>query len=226
MVGTSGQAARRCGAITASGERAAGHVRQHHVAVDHQQLDHAAQAVGQRLAVAAIRHVQHLGAGLRGQRRHADVGHGALTRRAVAHAVRTRLGEFDQAGEVLHRQRLGGDDGDRSDGHAGQRRQVLQRVVVGLGQMRVDRQRAGRGQQGGAVRLRPGHHVGAHRGASARLVLDDDSDVRFLAQHVAQAAPDRVGAAAGGVTTSVTGLAGQSWAIAPLAMIARAAPRP
>ncbi|MNT09403.1 hypothetical protein D3C72_1441840 [compost metagenome] len=175
-------------------------MRQHDVAVDDKQLDHAAQAVGQRLAVAAVGHVQHLGAGLRGDGGHADVGDGALARGAVAHAFGMRAGVFHQTGEVFHRQRLGRHDGDRGHGHAGHRRQVLHRVVVGLGQMREDRQRTGRGQQQrGAVRLRARHEVRAHGRARARLVFDDDGHVGFLAQRVAQAAPDRVGAAAGGV---------------------------
>ncbi|KAG1252536.1 hypothetical protein G6F68_011743 [Rhizopus microsporus] len=66
--------------------------------------------------------------------------------------------------------------------------------------MREDRQRAGGSQQqGGAVRLRAGDEIRADRRAGARLVFNDDGDVGFLAQHVAQAAPDRVGAAAGGI---------------------------
>ena len=193
MVGTSGQAARR-GAITASGERAAGHVRQHHVAVDHQQLDHAAQAVGQRSG--CCRDTARAASWCRSARSAPTCrcGPRCPTRRAVVARRPDATWRFDQAGEVLHRQRL---VATMATGATA----TLASGVVPAGRswlgMRVDRQRAGgRGQQGGAAGW--GHH--AHRGASARLfstmtVMFDS----LRSTSPRSRPPDRVGAAAGGV---------------------------
>ena len=144
-------------------------------------LDAARDEVDQRRPGAAIWNVRDVDAGERleqfgGQEiERADAG------RAVADRARLRARERDQVAHRFDREILVDDEHRRAGGDLHDRREVAQQVVGHvLLDVRVDRDRRRRAQDGVAVRRRLGGLPGADRAAGAADVLDHDRALELL----------------------------------------------
>ena len=118
----------------------------------------AGDQIGQRRRVAAIRHVQHVDAGHGLEQLEAQVLRRAGPGRAVGELPGLRLGELDEVGDAVHRQRRIDHQHEGRVGDERDRREILRRIV---GQVLVQRhvdgeRRAGAEQERVAVGRRLG----------------------------------------------------------------------
>ncbi|MNS79892.1 hypothetical protein D3C72_1135560 [compost metagenome] len=124
----------------------------------------------------------------------------AQARRCPAHRARFGAGLADHVGKALAAEAGGGHHQHRRVHHAHHRRHVLLRVVVDVADMRVQRQRAGRGEaERIAVRRGLGDGVDADAAAGAGLVLDHHRSAHLHGQLLAQRTGHGIADAAGRV---------------------------
>ena len=172
----------------------------HQPDADDHHLDVAADEIGDRGGRAAIMHGRELGPGHAFQQDDVEVAARPDAEGSVVEFARPLLGEVDEVAERAHRQRRVHDQGLRADAQAGDRDEIIDRIVgelaVGVG--RGHERRIGRDQQGVTVGCGSGDVFGAHlTGAAARLVFDHDLLAPALRQPLAESARDHVGDAAG-----------------------------
>ena len=153
--------------------------------------------VGERRRGAFVRHVP----------RAADAGHRVeefgekMRRRPGAggrECVLRRIGldHRDELFRIRRRERRINDQGERRRGDQAHRREILQRLVGRLLQVRHDRERSARGGEQRVAIGRALHHgVGADRAAGAGLVVDDER----LAERVLQLLRDHARRDVGGL---------------------------
>ena len=160
-------------------------------------MDLAAEQVGDRGRRALVRHCRELDAGHVLEQFAGQMRRGARAIGAVGQLVRLRLGHRDQVGDRFDR-------GRRIDHHQVERArdqrhrgEILVRVIGQLRvEARIDGIRKRSHQQRVTVRLGGCDRLGADDGAGARLVLDNDAAAEILRHFLRQRARDHVGAAA------------------------------
>ncbi len=196
-------------------------LRQRRRQVVEHQVHRAADQVEQRRPRAAVREVDHVGAGHRLEELARQVDRGAVAARRHVELARVGARVGDQRAHVGDavggRLRRVHDEDVRHAGDERDRREVLDRVVGHLRiQRRIDRLRADRShQQRVAVGRRLGDEIGAQVAAGAGLVLDDEALAEGLGELGRERAGEDVGRAAPGLkgTTMRTGLLGHApWA--------------
>ena len=174
------------------------HVRQRRQRARAQHLDLRAEQIDERLAGALVRHMYHADAGPETQEFSGEMPARALSRRAVSHAIRPRLRQFDEIAQVH--------DGKRSRHHENQRRvdgernrrKIVERVVWKLAeQPGIRRVGGGHQHQRIPVGIRMRREIGPQYCAAAGPGVDDDLRIHSLAQSVAEQARHDVGRAAG-----------------------------
>ena len=157
--------------------------------------------VAQRGAAAAIRNVPDVGAGHALEQFHIDVMRRAHAARRIAELARLGLGELDELGHRVRRQRRVDDQHERHRGDERDRRKINERIVRQLlVDARVEGQRRARRRQQRVTVGRGARHIGAAGGgALPGAVLDDEGLAQLPFEALRQEPRQRVGSAAGGV---------------------------
>ena len=150
-------------------------MRQRRRQADQAERDLAADQIGDQLAAAAVRHVLDVEpAGLLLEQLAGEVLRRGGARRAEGELAGLALGELDQLLQRIGLQRRVRDDQVRAEDRVGDRRKVLDRIMVELGvHRRRDHVDVGVHEQRVAVGRGARHVVGADQAAAAGAVLHD-----------------------------------------------------
>ena len=169
-------------------------------------------------AGALVRHVQHFHAGRLREQHHRQMAEIADAGGAVGDAVGFLLGQRDQLGDGVRRQRRIGRQHSRQPHRGRHRHEILQRIV---GQILVEpgidrHRRVGGEAERVAVRIGLLERRQAHGAVGAAAVLDEDRLAQQLRQMIRHHPRDEIGAAAGRETARSPGSASAaSFARAP-----------